>query len=215
MSNTESIFSDIVLNNKWANSETPCGPGSTMNYTENLRKNFPTLLNKFNIQSMFDGPCGDFNWMQNVLKEPSLQNFKYIGGDIVKPMIEQNNIKYSNENIKFIHVDITKDPLPKVDMMMCRDCLAHLSFENITKLLNNFVDSNISYFFATSYTYEGVINHDIQTGGYRGTNLFLPPFNFPKDILYQIVDFVNPWPPRNMMLWSREQIIQSLKLSTK
>ena len=206
MSNIESLFTDIVLNNRWLDPETPCGTGSTLNYTENLRKNFPTLLNKFNIQSMFDGPCGDFHWMQHVLKEPSLSNFKYIGGDIVKPMIEQNNIQYSNENIKFIHVNIINDPLPKVDLMMCRDCLFHLSFEDIRKVLINFVNSNSSYFFATSHTYEGTVRVNIETGQYSETNLFHPPIGLPRNTLYQIIDFVRPHPPRNMMLWSREQI---------
>ena len=207
----EALFTDIVLNNRWLDPETPCGTGSTLNYTEKLRKNFPTLLNRFNIKSMFDGPCGDFHWMQHVLKEPSLKDFKYIGGDIVKPMIEQNNVKYGNDNVKFIHVDIIKDTLPQVDMMMCRDCLFHLSFEDINKVLKNFVNANIPYFFATSHTYEGTPTVNITTGQYRETNLFHPPIGLPRDALYQIVDFVPPHPPRNMVLWSRQQILSTLQ----
>lgn len=210
MTKTEELFTDIVLNNKWLDEESPCGTGSTLSFTENLRKNFPMLLTKFNIQSMFDGPCGDFHWFQHVLKEPSLKDLKYIGGDIVKPMIENNIKHYAKPNISFIHIDLLTSKYPKVDLMMCRDCLFHLPFKDIQTLLQNFVDSNIPYFFATSHTYEGTIMVDIPIGAYRETNLFLPPINLPRNPLYIIDDYVLPHPPRSMILWSREQVSQSL-----
>jgi hypothetical protein len=33
--------------------------------------------------------------------------------------------------------DLTRDPLPKVDLVLCRDCLVHLSFDDIYESLDN------------------------------------------------------------------------------
>ena len=47
---------------------------------------FPGLLRDYNITTVIDVPCGDFHWMSRV----NLEGRKYIGGDIVKELIEDN-----------------------------------------------------------------------------------------------------------------------------
>ena len=64
-----------------------CGPGSTLSYTKNLREKLPELLEKYNIKSMLDSPCGLFDWMSTV-KFPD--NFKYTGADITSSIVEYN-----------------------------------------------------------------------------------------------------------------------------
>ena len=54
------------------------------------------------------------------------------------------------------------------------------------------------------------VNIDIPTGDFRDLNLMLPPFNFPKEILWEIDDYVFPHPPVKICLWSREQIEDAL-----
>ena len=34
--------------------------------------------------------------------------------------------------------DITRDPLPRADAILCRDCLVHLSFANIAAAVDQF-----------------------------------------------------------------------------
>jgi hypothetical protein len=46
-------------------------------------QNSLTLLRQFEIHSLLDLPCGDFNWMQHV----DLQGIKYTGGDIVEALV--------------------------------------------------------------------------------------------------------------------------------
>jgi hypothetical protein len=208
LSSTEDRFTWIYKNNLWNSNESVSGPGSTLKYTENLRKELPNLLSDYSIKKIFDAPCGDFNWMKHLL--PNI-DVDYIGGDIVLPLIESLNVKYKTHNITFIHIDLTKDPFPKSDLMICRDCLFHLSFEDTKSVLHNFVASGIPYLLTTTHKINNeFVNRNIPTGDFRVINLFAPPYNFPPNPLVSIDDSM-PDIERQMCLWSREHV--SLVLS--
>ena len=72
-----------------------------------------------------------------------------------------------------------RDHLPKADILFCRDCLVHLSNEDIAKSIQNIRQSDITYLLTTTFT-QCDENHDIVTGDWRIINLEKPPFNFPK-----------------------------------
>ena len=200
----ENHFTKIYSNNSWGCNESRSGDGSTISYTENLRKNLPLLFNKFDIKSLLDAPCGDFNWMKLVV--PSCP-IKYIGVDIVKPLIELNNKEYSSDNISFKVLDITSDKLPLVDLMMCRDCLFHLSYDDTKLFLQNFINSGIPYLLTTTHENKNSFtNTDIATSAFRLIDLFSSPYNFDKNPLMVIDDWVEGFPARQMCLWTREQI---------
>jgi hypothetical protein len=200
------IFEKIIKENSWSRGrhESPCGPGSSVKYTENLRLHLPLLVEKFNIKSILDAPCGDFNWMKLVV--PAL-DVDYIGADIVSVLIENNVNLYKTDKIKFEVLDITRDKLPNADLMVCRDCLFHLSNDSIKLFLDNFLNSNIKYLLTTThYNNADFKNTDIKDGNFRLLDLFSAPFNFNKDVLYQIDDWIDGYNPRGMILLSREQI---------
>jgi hypothetical protein len=209
------VFTDIFDNKKWGfNWEgdlTSSGPGSTKKYTENLRKELPKLYNQFNITSVLDAPCGDFNWMRLVVEE--CPNVDYIGGDIVKSMIDTNIEKFGRPGVEFIELDITSDPLPSVDLMICRDCLFHLPERDIFKFIDSFINSDIKYLLTTSYYDNGLsgVNKIINPGYWFDLNLQLTPYNFPKDALYKIDDWILNDNVRYMYLWDRDQIILARK----
>lgn len=211
LKSSEDKFTLIYKKNYWQNEESASGYGSTLEYTENLRNKLPELFGKFSIKTIFDAPCGDFNWMRYVLKENKLI---YIGGDIVAPLIESLSLNYKNSNIRFIHIDIIKDKLPDSDLMICRDCLFHLSSHDIKLFLENFINSNIPYILTTTYiNTNNFQNKDISTGDFRKIDLFSAPFYFSKDVLFRIEDWKAPFEKREMCLWTRKQIIDALKKS--
>lgn len=182
----EERFTKIYETNYWGSHESVSGYGSTLESTENVRAVLPELFRKYSIHSVFDAPCGDFNWMQHVLKRC---NVRYIGGDIVFPLIQKLNARYASSNIKFIHIDLTKDQFPYADIMICRDCLFHLSYEDTLKLLKNFVKSEIPLLLTTTYVNASQFsNRDIVSGDARAIDLFAPPFNFDKDVLFRFED---------------------------
>lgn len=205
----EQVFTRIFETNMWDGGDSPSGSGSTLELTENLRNQLPALIDQFAIKSIFDAPCGDFNWMKVFLAGHPID---YLGADIVKPLIDLNNANYGNARTKFIHFDISTGDFPKADMWLCRDCLFHLSFEEIFRALKRFAVSDIRYILTTTHIHEGAFNnYDISTGHYRPIDLFAAPFGFDRAPLFRIDDYVDGFPPREMCLWSREQIISALK----
>ena len=206
----EERFNKIYSTNYWLDNESRSGTGSSLRSTENIRFHLLKILEKFNIKKLFDAPCGDFNWMSQVLKSVEID---YLGSDIVKDLIVSNK-KYENDKIKFSKLDIIVDKLPVSDLMICRDCLFHFSYEDIFLFLNNFISSDIKYILLTSnlneeYKFE---NKDIVTGDYRKIDLFSKPFNFEKNYIYSFddKDKLEIQHFKQMYLFSKLQIKNSL-----
>jgi SAM-dependent methyltransferase len=171
------VFRAIYTNNVWSSEESYSGGGSHIETTVKIRKALPVLWEKYGIKTFLDVPCGDYNWMKEVDKK----NIVYVGGDIVEEIIDHNNQYYKNVNVSFSVMDIIKDYLPKVDMIFCKDCLQHLSYDNVSKALINFKRSGSKYLLTTSYPLTW-FNWDICNGNYRALNLRIRPFKLPKPI---------------------------------
>ena len=204
----ESVFTSIWRNNYWGNAESLSGPGSTLVQTEGLRKKIPEILREYEVKTIFDAPCGDLNWMSSLLEDAS---FKYIGGDIVKDIVDKNDLNFGKDNIDFIQFDITADPFPEADLWLCRAVLYHLSNSDIVLSLERFLESNVKYILTSNcITDDEHVNKDIVTGDYRALNLMLAPFNFPTEVLWEVDDYVYPHPPIKICLWSRDQIVDAM-----
>lgn len=194
------IFTNIVLNSRWT--QHPCGPGSTMKYTENMRKEIVPLVKRHNIKTMLDLPCGDFSWMSTTNIDKELD---YIGADIVEELIAENKNKYPTVNFKVL--DLTKDELPKVDLLFCRDCLLHLSFSDIDKAFANIIKSDIKYVLLSNWYEDAKNGTDIKTGSNRYLDFINGPYNFGEG-LDSIDDWIPGFPKRKMILWSVEDVIK-------
>ena len=209
---TEDRFSEIYKSNYWSDSESRSGKGSNFQSTENIRLHLPIILNKHNIKSIFDAPCGDLNWMMHILKKIDIM---YHGSDIVSDIISYNKEKYENENIRFSKLDITKDKLPRSDLMICRDLLFHLSYKDIFLFFENFLSSEINYLLINSHSNNSNIfeNKDIITGDFRLLDIFSEPLNFKKEFIYKFddrdIDEIKNF--KMMYLFKKEQISKNLK----
>lgn len=180
----EQIFEEDYWNRKSLDSsESRSGRGSKLSSTQAIRGILPIIWEKYGVKSVLDVPCGDFNWMKDVDK----MGIEYTGGDIVEEIISRNNSKYVDKNVSFQALDITKDRIPKVDMIFCRDCLQHLSYENVKKTLINFKNSGSTYLMVTSYPLT-LENWDIVNGDYRPLNLLKKPLNLEKNYLEAIAE---------------------------
>jgi len=174
-------FSYIYSSNFWPSKESVSGPGSELENTSNIRKEIVKLIKEYKFKKILDAPCGDFNWIKHIINK----DIDYIGGDIVPNLIRENTQKYTTSNIKFIELDIINNKLPDADLLICRDCLIHLSYKNIESFFNNVKKSNLNYFLITSYEYKTEIipNIDIHDGDFRPTFLTKSPFNLPQPIV--------------------------------
>ena len=198
------LFEYYYEKNIWGNTESVSGYGSTINYTENLRNGLEKVIIDFEIKSIIDAPCGDFNWMNSV----NLENVNYWGFDIVKNLILRNKELYERENVKFSVLDIITDNIPKADLWICRDVLFHFSNDDIDLVIKNFQKSEVKYILTTTYR-ETILNENIKTGEFRELNLEIEPFCFPKPIL--IIDDSNNGEVsgRVMGLWSKDNLVKN------
>jgi hypothetical protein len=201
---TESIFNHHFETNEWHSKESISGPGSTIAYTENIRKEIPLLVNRLAVKTIFDAPCGDYNWFRMIRWERPVT---YIGGDIVQPLVERNQSFYGSAVTKFIKIDIVHDILPSADLWLCRDCLFHLSTGDIMLVIDNFFRSEIPYLLTSTHS-ACTENWNIPTGSFRQLNLQLHPFSFCKPIM-MIDDWIKGSPVRQLALWDRETLMSS------
>ena len=203
-------FTQINESKYWKSEESVSGDGSEIAVTQELIKELQLFLKNKNIESMLDIPCGDFNWMQHT----NLQDIDYIGGDIVENLIVDNNTKYGNKKISFQVLDLTKDILPKTDVIFCRDCLVHLSYKDIYKALVNIKKSKSNYLLTTSFS-RCIKNKDIITGQWRKLNFELFPFYFKKPILVIDEKYTkkgDKYADKTMCLWEVKNISIPFKL---
>lgn len=170
---THERFKTIYENNDWTDTESVSGPGSAKSQTEEVKRIVESVISSYSIQSILDVPCGDFGWMNEV----DLQGASYVGGDIVEPLIQSNQKKFSQRSdVQFQIMDLISDPLPKADLLIVRDCLVHLSDELILKALDNIKKSEAKWLLTTTFTSRS-FNPNIHTGDWRPINLQKPPFN--------------------------------------
>lgn len=169
----DEIFARIHESNLWGAEHTRSGLGSELDSTRHLRTAIPELLHALGATTLLDIPCGDFGW----LRHADLDGIDYTGADIVPSLVWLNNARYASDRRRFVRLDITNDPLPAADVVLCRDCMVHLSFANIARAVERIRASGSRYLLATTFP-EHAGNEDIQDGDWRVLNMELPPFNF-------------------------------------
>ena len=205
-SSKELVFTSIWRNNYWGSNVSVSGPGSSLESTEEIRKYLPIMFKKFNINSVFDAPCGDLHWMHHILID---HHIKYLGGDIVREIVESNASKFSYADTDFVVFDITANSFPASDVWLCRAVFYHLSNLDILHALEQFVSSDIQYILTTNHvTNHDHVNKDILTGDWRLLDLRKPPFSFPIKAEWEVFDYVQPHPVATLTMWKREDILE-------
>jgi len=208
LKSTEEVFTEIYRGNKWRGQDSVSGSGSDSDQTRVISCELPPLLDEFKVSTMLDIPCGDFHWMNGV----NLEGTDYTGADIVGEIIEQNREKYHRDSVRFLILDLIRDGLPKVDLVLCRDCLVHFSFKDIRLALRNICDSQSQLLLTTTFA-EGEDNYDIATGRWRALNLEAAPFGLPKPlktVSEECTEKDGVYRDKSLALWRIEDIRRSL-----
>lgn len=203
----EQIWQQFYIKNLNFRIESVSGGGSSLAQTEQIRKTLPLLFEKLNVGTILDAPCGDFNWA-HAMELTSI--IRYYGVDVVDIIIDSNQRKYGNRKYKFLKADITKDTLPKADLILCRDCLVHLSNSDVFAALKNFKSTGAMYLLTTHFP-NHLQNYDIETSGnlWRPINLQKPPFNLPDPLLIFEEGFrvEMEYADKSLALWRLQDII--------
>lgn len=173
----QDVFTSIYRDNHWRGRRSVSGTGSDSEQTNEVRRILEGIIDQYEIASILDVPCGDFNWM-NEVQFPN--RMKYFGGDIVEELIISNKRKYSDNTRTFQWTDITCSPLPAIDLVFCRDCLVHFSYQDIDRAIANIKNSRSKYLLTT--TFPNWKNRNIVSGNWRPINLQAAPFTFPTPL---------------------------------
>lgn len=161
-------FRRIHETNLWGAESSTSGLGSEDAATADLRRQLPELLAALGASSLLDAPCGDGGWIAKVELGAA-----YVGVDIVPELIARLRERASERT--YLLADITRDPLPRADAILCRDCLVHLGFARIAEALANFRRSGATWLIATSFP-DLETNVDCEDGDWRPLNFERAPF---------------------------------------
>jgi len=170
------VFREAFHANHWGG-DSRSGPGSTPEQTPEIATGIPALCKRLEVRRLLDLPCGDLSWMAKV----ELPGVTYIGGDLLPEIVQQNGRDHGGTGRIFLELDITRSELPAADLLLCRDCLVHLSNRDISSALRNIGRSGIEWLLATTFPSEPT-NVDIVTGDWRPIDLTKPPFALPPPI---------------------------------
>lgn len=198
-------FARIEQTNLWGAASSVSGLGSEDPATEAIREELPSLLQRLGARSLLDAPCGDAGWIGRVAL-----GCDYTGIDIVPSLIEANRRRVTAGELsgRFFVADITRDALPRADVILCRDCLVHLSFANIARAVTRFADSGARFLLVTTFP-EWDANRDCEDGDWRALNMERGPFNWPAPhalINERCEEGGGGWRDKSIGLWRLDEL---------
>jgi tetratricopeptide (TPR) repeat protein len=183
--NTQKMFQTIYKNRLWGSGSDLYFSGSG-SHNEEIVSVYTKAIEKWcaSFSGTFDAVdlgCGDFAVGSKIRH---LFN-GYIGCDIVQELVSYNSQKFQSSDVQFLCLDLSKDTLPKGDVVFVRQVFQHLSNDLIMATLPKLVES-YTYLILTEHLPKATnfkANLDKETGIYTrgglqsGIVLTEPPFN--------------------------------------
>lgn len=186
------VLEDFYNNAKWPPAERKAGSGggSDLGYaTETSLRIVNDVIQKYNITTMIDVPCGDANWIfDSAWTDHHLS--LYLGLDIAGHPIAQNALRFSHHmNKAFRQWDAAECSLPKYkwspfeepssfQLVHARDVLQHLPLESAVRFVCNIFTSGARVLITTTY-FKWAQNKNIEAGDFYANDLFAAPYDFP------------------------------------
>lgn len=198
-------FERIEKTNLWGAASSVSGLGSEDLATAAIRDELPPLLQRLGARSLLDAPCGDAGWIGRTKLD-----LDYVGIDIVPSLIAANRRRVAGGELsgRFVVADITRDVLPRADVILCRDCLVHLSFDNIVRAVARFRASGAHFLLVTTFP-EWESNRDCEDGDWRALNLQRAPFDWPEPralINERCEEGDGGWRDKSLGLWRLDEL---------
>jgi 2-polyprenyl-3-methyl-5-hydroxy-6-metoxy-1,4-benzoquinol methylase len=184
--NFEAAKSYIARKRKDAH-ESLSGPGSHLANTKECVQFISDIIKNYNIKSILDLGCGDWNWFKQI----ELNSSSYEGWDACDQMISDNQKFYGCSDITFRAKDIVTQNYPHVDLIICRDVLFHMQTD-IGTIITEKAKQACRYFISTSFNdVQNNIGIGKSSWGFYKINLNIEPFNLSKYLVSTIVETKN------------------------
>jgi hypothetical protein len=186
-------FTELWTSNGYGNFETHSGSGSTLRATRSLRPLLRDVFARLGVRTLVDAGCGDAVWISDAVAGLDL----YVGIDVVDEQIAiDRRVHRGSRHMLFKEGDVSRDLLPRADMIFCRDTLTHLPEEDVRRALSLFKQSGSRYLMATHL--DNAPRKDVELGGWRALDLTKPPFHLgpPLEILAEA-----PSSAKSLSIW--------------
>ena len=176
---------------------------ATLEQRGGLAKIVGMVIRKYEVLSIIDAPCGDFDHYMGFI---DLKYLSYSGYDINTEVIKRNRLIAKSHHASFNEADIVNWACPHGHMIVCREFLFHMTLDNALKTIANFKASGSKYLLATTHgvkanTASYQITSDHPEWGYRALNLSLPPFDLGQPIASHLDPVVAPSLKRSLAVW--------------
>lgn len=170
----ENIFTNIYKTNKWRFGS---GAGSLKKVCTNYIEYITKLIKRKNIKSVLDIGCGDWQFSEDI----DWGDSNYLGIDVVKYLMEENQKKYGSDKINFKFGDVHSIEIENYDLILIKEVFIHLPNSEIEKILKKI--SGKCKFLIISNPIGKRKNRDIIAGSYRPLDMTKEPFNLKGQTL--------------------------------
>ncbi len=188
-------FAAVHDENLWGSEESRSGPGSARNSpsvmcaANAIRK----AVEEEGIRTMSDIPCGDFNWMPDILS--TIGGLEYTGFDIVFSALHRNKARHPQYEFRVL--DIVTTVPPRSDLIFCKDLLNHLKDEDVKSAVTNMKKSDSKFLLASNNP--GFVNTPLPevASGSRYLDITAPPFGYNPP-MWTLEGYLSLWRLRDI-----------------
>ena len=177
-------FSNIYEKNIWGS-----GSGSGSNFSHSNKfflKELRTIIDNNNIKTIADCGCGDWEIMKNF----DFKSEIYDGLDCVDFLIANHNENYSNENISFIHKDVSVDVPSGYDLVILKDVIQHWDDNIILDKFTQILQKNKYVYCINGYKFTRDPTKNDWTNRVLDKKYSYHPIDFNKNQFTQFLPFV-------------------------
>jgi Methyltransferase domain. len=113
------------------------GPGSLFRNARPYVEFVANVLSRHGVRTVVDVGCGDWQmWPPGMFASID----RYVGFDVVEPVIEKNRAVFGSSRVEFHVADATRMTLPQSDLLLCKEVLQHLPNAAVHGFLRDVID---------------------------------------------------------------------------
>ena len=185
-------FSNVYSTDHWDGGS---GVGSQSELNDEYRSLVQALVGACDIASVVDAGCGDWQFSQLI----DWSSVRYRGFDVVNSVVDANKQRFTKDGVQFEQLDFSREPLPKADLLLCKDVLQHWPVDSVSQFLQRNL-RRFRYALITNdvwsvHSPDANHNADITFGEWRTLDIQHPPFSLRARAQIDL-DYIGEWTKR-------------------